>query len=238
MSTGGSRPGKGDIQKMVERQMRNWELARAQRVEPPPATGTDPVQEFVTVSRTVASGGGRVGRLLGERLGWPVYDRELLQSMADDDHLRARIYENLDEREASWLEETVRWMVRGDLKREDYFCRLSETVLAMARRQKAVFLGRAVDCIFPAEKGLRVRITAPLEKRIAEMARRLNCDESAARTELERIDKERDEFRRTYFGTTRREAVDFDLTLNLSRFEAEQAVEVILTALRQRKIIT
>lgn len=237
MSTG-PRPGKGDIQKMVERQMRNWELARAQRVQPRPTEAGEPIQEFVTLSRTVASGGGRVGRLLGERLGWPVFDREILQSMADDDRVRARIYENLDEREVSWLEDAVRWLMRGDFKREDYFYRLSETVLALARRQTAVFLGRAVDCILPADKGLRVRITAPHDRRVAEMARRLGAPESQAGAELERIDKERDEYRRTYFSTATQDAVDFDLILNLARFDTEQAVEVILTALRQRKIIT
>lgn len=234
----GPRPGKSDIFKMVERQMRNWELARAQRVEPPPESTAEPVQEFVTISRTVASGGGQVGRLLGERLGWPVYDRELLHTMADDNRVRARIYENLDEREVSWLEDTVRWLMRGDFSREDYFYRLSETVLALARRQQAVFLGRGVDCILPPDRGLRVRITAPYEKRVAEMARRLGTDQAQARAELERIDKEREEYRRTYFAKAAADPADFDLTLNLARFNAAQTVELILTALRQRRIIT
>ncbi|MCP5110323.1 MAG: cytidylate kinase-like family protein, partial [bacterium] len=71
-------PTHADTSRLVERQMRNWELARAQRVEVPAVPGAKEVEHYVAISRTVGSGGSEVAVLLGERLGWPVFDKEIL----------------------------------------------------------------------------------------------------------------------------------------------------------------
>jgi hypothetical protein len=81
-----------DLGKLVERQMRNWELSRAQRPVPQPAAPPRQVEDFVTISRLVEAGGQEVAHELGQRLGWPVFDREILQAMAHDDAVRARLY--------------------------------------------------------------------------------------------------------------------------------------------------
>ncbi len=235
---GASPGGKSDVFRIVEKQMRNWELARAQRVESPPDTQpAEQTADFVCISRTVGSGGSRVGTLLGERLGWPVFDREILQAMAGDDRVRAQLYEEMDERDESWLEETLRWVIGGELRQEDYFYRLTETVLAIARQGPAVFLGRAVDQILPPERGLRLRITAPRARRVATLSQRDKLSEEQAQAEVERIDRERDEFRKQHFGKTADDPADYDLTLNLDRLLPELAVDVIIAALRARAII-
>lgn len=235
----GMSPGaKSDLAKVVEKQMRFWELARAQRVAPPAAESPREVAGFVTVSRTVASGGSEVATLLGERLHWPVFDREILQAMAGDDQVRARLYEHLDERDVGWLDETVRWLLRGEFRKEDYFVRLTETVLALARQGHAVFLGRGVDLILPRERGLRVRITASPPHRARTLAARMGVSEALAMAELERIDRERDDFRRHHFGRAANDAACYDLTVNREVFTAAQAVDLILLGLRARGIMT
>lgn len=228
--------GRADIARLVEKQIRNWELARAQYEKPPPDEAPHEVADFVAISRTVGSGGREVSTLLGERLGWPVFDREILQSMAGDNQVRTRLYEHLDERDVSWLEETARWLIRGELPKGDYFYRLTETVLALARQGRAIFLGRGADLILPRERGLRVRITASAERRAAELARRHGMSEALARAEVERIDRERTDFRRYHFGKSANDTTYFDLVLNLDRFTPEQGVELIAAALRVRGI--
>ena len=230
--------GRSDLAKVVEKQMRMWELARSQQPVPEPSEVTSEpaseVADFITISRTLASGGSRVAVLLGERLGWPVYDRELLQAMAEDDHIRTRMFENLDERETNWLEETVRWIVRGEFQREDYFYRLSETVLAVARRQRAVFLGRAADLILPRERGLRVRITASPTRCAREYAQRTGISDALAQAEVERVNAERADFRKRHFGKSADAPGSYDLGVCLDHFTPEQAVELILQGVKLR----
>jgi cytidylate kinase len=222
-----------DLNKLVERQLRNWELARAQQPAEPAAT-PPAVRQFVTISRTVGSAGSQVAALLGERLGWPVFDREILQAMAGDDRVRTQLYEYMDERDQSWLEDALDWVIEGELRKDDYFCRLTETVLTLARKGPAVFLGRAADLILPRDHGLRVRVIAPLEQRVRTWALRTKITEAAARPEVERIDEQRIDFRRHHFGPNANDDTRHDLLLSLGSFTPEQAVDLIVAALRIR----
>lgn len=226
-----------DLAKVVERQMRNWELARQQRPAPQPDHPEAPVAPYVAVSRAIASGGSAVATHLGETLGWPVFDREILQEMAGDNELRRRLYEELDERDVGWLEDALRWVMHGEFRRDDYFYKLGETILALARQGPAVFLGRAADLILPPAQGLSVRVDADKDQRAKELARRHGVSEALALAEVERVDRERAEFRKRHFGAQSNQAAHFDLTLSLSRFDAEQAVAVITAALRVRGLI-
>jgi cytidylate kinase len=223
-----------DIGRIVEKQMRNWELARAQLHEQRQAAPPPDVADFIAISRTLASGGSEVATLLGERLHWPVFDRELLQTMAGDDQVRARVYKHLDERDETWIEGAMHWVIAGELRTDDYFCRLTETILALTRQGPAVFLGRAADLILPREHGLRIRITAPLEKRAQAFALENHVTEPLARDELERIDQQREDFRRRHFGPTANDATRHDLILNLARFGPPQAADLIVAALHAR----
>jgi cytidylate kinase len=222
-----------DVNKLVEKQLRNWEFAHAQ--QPAPGASTpQAVRQFVTISRTLRSGGHQVAELLGEKLGWPLFDREILHAMAGNDQVRARLYRHMDERDESWLEDALHWVIEGELRKDDYFCRLTETVLALARKGPAIFLGRAADLILPRDHGLRVRVIAPLDQRVQTYAAEISASESAARIEVERIDAQRDEFRRHHFGPHANDDTRHDLHINLGRFTTEQAVELIIAALRIR----
>ncbi len=232
----GSSPNNPGIAKIVEKQMRNWELARGQQAAPT-AVPAPAVREFVAISRSVGSGGSDVATLLGERLRWPVFDREILHAMAGDDVVRARLYARLDERDQNWLEDTLRWLIEGELRRDDYFYRLTETILALARQGTAVFLGRSADLILPRDHGLRVRIIAPLPQRIHAFALRSNMPEGPARAEVERIDQQRADFRRHHFGPDANDDTCHDLVVNLSHYTPAQAVELIAAALRIRGLL-
>ena len=183
---------------LVEKQMRNWELARAQRPSEP-APKVEGVHDFVTISRRAGCGGSELAALLGERLGWPVFDRELLHAMAGDDGIRKRLYESMDERDLTWLEEVLRSLMSSEFPRNDYFHRLTGTVLTVARKDHAIFLGRAADLILPRGAGLRVRLTAPVEYCAQRLASRRRMTLDQARAEIQRTEVERAQFVENHF---------------------------------------
>lgn len=223
---------RGDLAKVVERQMRNWELSRAQKAVPPTGSPPETVCDFIAISRSIGSGGHIVADELGRRLGWAVFDRELLHAMAQDDAVRMRLYQAFDERDRSWLEAAVHWLMRGELRREDYFYRLSETVLALARRQPVIFVGRGCDHILPRDRGLRVWMTASFERRAEVVAQRTGVAPEAARAEVRRVDMERSEFRRAHFGRQADDVTNFDLVLSMDRWTPPQAATLIVAALK------
>jgi cytidylate kinase len=216
--------------------MRNWEIARRQHVEIDEGRPQTPVADFVAVSQAVGSAGGQVARQLAERLGWPLFDKEILQHMAGDDQVRTRLYEKMDERDTNWLESMLRNLLQGDYRKEDYLYRLGEAVLALARQGPAIFLGRGADLVLPRDRGLRVRFLAPHEDRVAAYAEQNQCDREAARTEIARAEREREEFFRRCFGQPKVNPTRFDLMINLGRMSHDEAVEVALAILRLRGV--
>lgn len=236
MPSQGPRP--PDLARVVEKQMRNWELARAQRPAPEERPPVDEVEHFVTISRMVGAGGHSLATALGERLDWPVFDKEILQAMAGDDQLRGRLYEALDERDVGWIENSLRWLVEGGLHKGHYFHRLGQTILAIARQGHAIFLGRGADLILPRDRGLRVELVAPPEHCARAYAERHGLSEALARAEIERIQRERTEFVREYFGEAAKRPARHDLVLNTATFPVPDAVELVCCALQRRGIIS
>lgn len=228
--------GHSQLSSLVEKQMRNWELARAQHLNGP-RPQMKAVHDFVSISRRPGSGGVEMASLLGERLSWPVFDRELLHAMAGDDAIRERLYESMDERDLSWLEEMLRSLMPSEFPCNDYFHRLTGTVLSIARKGEAVFLGRAADLILPKRVGLRVRITAPLEYCIQRKASRRNLTPEQARAEIQRIEQERAQFIENHFDVDARDECRHDLIINAERFTPKETLGLIVSALSIRGVL-
>lgn len=228
---------KGDaaIAKVVERQMRNRELARGQRLAVGPPE-REVVEHFICLSRQVGTGGSAVARRLGARLHWPVFDREVLEAMAGNDEVRRQIYESMDQRDLSWWEETLRSLMQGEFVRNDYFRRLCETLLSLARQGNCVFLGRGADLVLPSERGFRVRLVAPFSIRLDRYARDRSLPKDLAESQMKRVEAERSSFIRHHFGIDAQDPVRHDITINLARFSPDEAVEIILQAWSLRRI--
>ena len=228
MSAGGL-PHDPAVAKLVERQMRNWELSRAQRHTVPEPQRKE-VEDFISISRSVGAGGKQVASVLGERLGWPVFDKEILDVMAGDDDLRRQVYASMDERDLSWYEETLRSLMQPEFVKNDYFRQLTETVLSLARQGRAVFLGRGADLILPKTIGFRVRLVAPIEVCIETFAIRRQMTPEQARGEVIRLEQERAEFIHHHFKIDVTDPTRNDLVINMDRYSPAQAVDLILSA--------
>jgi len=217
------------VARALERQMSNWELARTQRLERTRTQRPD-VESFITVSRQVGVAGEEVATMLGQQLGWPVFGRNLLEAMAGDDAIRKRIYQSMDERDLSWWQESLRSLLEQDFDVNDYFHRLSETVLSLARQGSCVFVGRGCDMLLPSRIGFRVRLVAPLDQRLRHLTSALDISDSEARAELARLEAERREFLLRHYRADANDPTRHDLVLNLGRWRLEDAVEAILAA--------
>lgn len=216
---------------LVERQMRNWELARSQRYAETDSRQAE-LQEFICVSRMVGVRDQAVTRPLGEQLGWPVLDRELLEFMAGDDRLRQRIYRTMDQRDLGWWEAAVRAVMDGEYVRNDYFHRLSETVLSLARQGSCIFVGRGADLLLPRDHGLRVRLVAPREARVRSFVEVRKMEPAKAVAEMDRTERERAAFIKSHFGVEADDPLRHDLVISLQEVTSEQAVELVLAARR------
>src|SRR5947209_163459 len=63
-----------------------------------------PLSLTVAVSREAGSRGNSIGTRVGVKLGWPVYNHELLQYLAQEGVARQNLIETLPARTTTWVE--------------------------------------------------------------------------------------------------------------------------------------
>ena len=89
------------IEAMLERQGRFWEIRR-RLAEEAGASALDSMAHlsegpWVTISRQLGSGGIEFARRLAHELGWQVFDREIVSTIAENTRTRESVLSRLDE---------------------------------------------------------------------------------------------------------------------------------------------
>jgi len=200
-------------------------------VAPPPAS---PRPFTIALSREAGANGALVARAVAERLGWPVYDQELLTRIAEDMGLRTRLVQSVDEKHVSWLQECLQSLSSAPHLTEGAYVRhLVEMMLSLATHGRCVILGRGAAAVLPAATTLRVRLLGPLPDRIAAIRNRLGISSEEARNWIEKTDHERVRFVKEHFQKDPSDPRHYDLVINSARFSVEQCAELIVEALQR-----
>ncbi len=187
------------------------------------------------VSREYACGGGVTARQVGERLGWNVFDREIVNEIAQISHVRQRLVESVDERVRTYWDRTWREVLKSeDIGDEKYLRCLRQVVLSLGHQGKVVLVGRGAQHLLPPACGLRVRVVAPLDFRVKEVAQRERLGTDQAWRKLQEFDAARKAFVWKVFRCHVESPLNYDLVLNTGGISVEGATEIVLTALREK----
>jgi cytidylate kinase len=193
----------------------------------------------ITVSREAGTLGTSIAEEIGRRLGWHVYDHELLEQIAKEMSVRTTLLESVDERQQNWLMESIEAFLATPTKSEwepyvsegAFVRHLIETVLALGVHGECVIVGRGAAFILPARTTLRVRLVAPLNERIARMSELLGISTKEAARQVKTIDRERVGFVRGHFQKDPTDARQYDLVLNAGRLTVCAQAELVIDAL-------
>ena len=186
----------------------------------------------IAISRETGTRGPAVARAVGNRLGWQVYDQELLELVDNDLHVRAKLLEDLDERHISWLQECVEAFAAVPAVREGkYVHHLIKAMLSLSARGDCVIVGRGSPFVLPAATTLRVRLTAPLEDRIDVVSHERQIPRREAARLIALTDRTRAHFVRLYFQRDSSDPQHYDLVLNSAQFSIDQCARLIAEAI-------
>lgn len=187
------------------------------------------------ISREYGCGGGAIARRVGDQLGWNVYDREIVNEIAQIGHVRQRLVESVDERVRSYWERTWLELLRDeDIGDERYLRCLRQVVLSLGHHGKVVVVGRGAQHLLPPVCALRVRVVAPLDFRVREVAQRERLETPQAMRKLHEFDAARQTFVWKLFRCHSASPLNYDLVLNTDGISVEGATEIVLTALREK----
>jgi cytidylate kinase len=207
-------------------------LARLNRyAESKPGTRRPRPPLSIALTRQAGSRGAEVARAVGARLGWTVYDHELLRRIAEEKGVQGRLLEMLDERHMGWLEEMMASFAIGQASHETTYLRsLLELFATLGEVGHCVIVGRGGAHVLLPETTLRVRIIAPRADRAATVARNQHLSPAEAEKWVDRTDWERKRFVEHYFNRNPEDPLGYDLILNSSRLGIEGCAGVIAGA--------
>jgi cytidylate kinase len=204
-----------------------------------PKTGAMSLAEppiTIAISRQAGSGGAEIARLTGARLGWPVYDHELLDRIGQEKGLSSRLLAYLDERPIHWLEEAFRTFGSSDSSRDrDYQRGLLHLLASLGEAGHCVIVGRGAAQILPARTTLSVRVIAPRRERIAAVQKRKGLSAAEAERWVDKHDRERAQFVKECVHANADDPCGYDLVLNTGRLSHLECSELIVHAVRARE---
>ncbi len=218
---------------LADRQGRFREVRRLSEQETPHrAVAEGP---WIAVSRELGSGGGELARLLGEALGWRVYDRELLSAVAEETHNDALALERFDEKGVREFGEYIApFILHDDPGQARVLIGLRHVIHRIGREGQAVFVGRGANFVLHPAGGLRVRAVGSAAERAETIATAEGIAVHEARRRVARSDEAQRKFVRQAFQREIEDPAAYDLVLSPLALGLPAAAAAIVAAARTK----
>jgi cytidylate kinase-like protein len=200
----------------------------------------EPVQ-LITISREYGAGGSELGVVLGEKLGWPVLDHELVRQLAARLSCEEGEVKALDEHAPSFLERLAAVAVVTAPESRDHStpwvtdpdcvaAAAREVLLEAAQSTPLIVVGHGGNCLFRDRPDvLRVRVTAPFELRVQRVARRTGLTPQQAAADVRRRDADRQQYLQRYYRSDVNDACQYDLQINTGTLSLQAAAQLVLS---------
>ena len=192
-----------------------------------------PVARFrnLCISREAGAGAGSISRMVGSRLGWKVYDHEILETIAQRMEMPTDEVRAFDELAPSVVQDWILPLREEHYApQEAYLDHLAKLVEAIARAGDSVIVGRGAGFMLPRESTLLVRVIAPLKVRAERLAERMGVSVRTARRAAKDLDRRRIQFDRTMYRVNPVDPHCYDLVLDSHSLGLTIAAEVIVRA--------
>jgi cytidylate kinase len=222
----------GKIDQIISEQVLTWARREAKYRQKKEAPGAWPV---ITISREFGARGGALAKKINKRIGFKVWDKELLTAITKETGADERFIASLDERRRKMIDDALYGSFMGSKhSNTHYFRSLMRVVHTIGAHGKSIIVGRGSSYIIESPSALRVRIVCPVEDRISYIAQQEGISEKEAQKMIFNRDAERKDFIQYYFKRDAGEPEDFDLVLNSGVFNINQLADLTLLAYEKK----
>ena len=202
---------------------------------------------IITINRENGSGGREIAHLLGEKLNLKVYDKAILEAVAQKYNLTKEEIERIKAQKVNLWDEFCQFYRqfsaagnsyqnedRKITSRELYYTE-AQIMRNLASQESCIIVGRSGFHVFKDDpNALRIFIMADLDARIKRIAEKQGIDEKTAAKYIKDTDAARDSFTKTFAGTSRYDARNYDMTLNVGHFGADSVATFLAENIKRR----
>ncbi len=208
--------------------------------------GFDSPGPVICISREVGCGGVNLANQLAVELDkrglckkWRVLSKEILEESARELNMDPNKLKNyLKEGDRGVFDDILAAFSEKRFKSDRKINKtLIDLISTFANDGYCIIVGRGGHIIAKdIERSLLVRLTAPIEWRTKQIMEKNNLNMRQALEFIEKTEIERENFRKHIAGDTRR-SDEFDLTINLSRVNAKDVVDIICFAVQAKGML-
>ena len=192
-------------------------------------------QIIITLSREYGSGGRYIGKLIADKLGIKLYDKEFVVKLAEETGLSEEYIED-NEQKRSPLEILNNGYYAGLNNSDDLFIKESELIKEVANNESCVIIGRCADFILKdKENVLKVFVTSSMEDKISRVTTYYGLDKEKAKKEISRINKLRANHYKYYTENDWKDPSNYDICINSDAIGVENAANLICEMVAEKE---
>lgn len=199
---------------------------------------------IITIGRQSGSGGHEIGKKLADKLGIPVYDKELLKLAAEESGLAPENFELYDEVPTSSLLYSLSLgnygMAMGQYDipiHQKIFLAQFDAIQKLADKgESCVIIGRCADyALAKRQQAIHVFIRSDIQRRVKRaLERHPGATEKKAADEIVRTDKRRASYHNFYADTKWGSPESYDLVIDSLKTGIDATVDTIAYYANQR----
>jgi len=187
---------------------------------------------YLALSRETGACGSVVAKKVAERLQWDLLDQEIVDYMEQHYGTPRCLIQGVDERHENWLCSIFTSRIGGlGFSGATYAHRVTKLLLMAASHGNVVIVGRGARFILPRERGLSVRIVAPMDFRVDQVMREQGIGEKEAHRFVVERDHDRDIYIKDHFRQKASDPHLYDLVLNVGDISLDDAADTIVESI-------
>ena len=184
---------------------------------------------IIHISREHGSLGHVVGEKLAERLNCNLYDKKLIEEIAEEHGLDKEFLKEYEEKPKRSLLYRLAQGVSADLE-EELTKQVFEKIRGVAETEnRAIIVGRCAGTVLQDYPNVvNVFLTARMSNRIRNIMEYYGIDYESAQKRIQDVDKDRQRFHDTYSDTKWKNVDNYDLVISTTDLGVDGAVDLIL----------
>ena len=191
-------------------------------------------QVIITLSREYGSGGRYIGKLVAEKLGIKLYDKEFVAKLAEETGLSSEYIEN-NEQKRGTLETLNNGYYSGLSNSDELFIKESELIKEVASENSCVIVGRCADFILKENKNVfKVFVYSNMENKVKRATDIYGLDKNKAEKEINRINKLRANHYKYYTEKDWNNPENYDICINSDSLGVERAADLICEMIKEK----
>lgn len=193
-----------------------------------------PNKIIITLSREYGSGGRYIGKLIAEKLGIKLYDKQFIAKIAEETGLSTEYIEN-NEQKRNALANLNNGYYFGMDNSDELFVKESELIKKVAENESCVIVGRCADFILSDRNDVfKVFVYNNEENKIKRATEYYGLDKSNAKKEIRKINKLRANHYKHYTEKNWNDPANYDICINSDILGVEKTSDLICEMIEQK----